>query len=191
MLSKQWLIPLLFTLISCTLYLNQSVALGLFEFNRELISSGQFWRLLTANLLHTNGWHLLLNITGLLLLSQLFGQYFSQSRLLIFSLINCCAVGILLYFFNPEIHYYVGLSGFLHGLFVMGCLEEISRGIRFSYLLLLGVSAKIIHEQLVGSPAQLSELIDASVAVDAHLYGALTAPAIFSSFYLYAKWQKN
>jgi rhomboid family GlyGly-CTERM serine protease len=176
------------TLIAGGLYLNQTVALPLLEFNRELIADGQYWRILTGNFLHTNGWHLLLNIAGLLLLSQLFGQYYTHIRIIAFSIINCCAVGVMLYFFTPDIYYYVGLSGFLHGLFVAGCLEEITRGIRFSYLLLLGVGVKIIHEQLVGAPAQMSELIGASVAVDAHLYGALTAVPMYVCYRLYVKF---
>lgn len=165
--------------------------LPLFEFNRELIADGQYWRLLTGHFLHTNGWHLLLNVAGLLLLSQLFGQYYSHAGIIAFSFINCGAVGLLLYFFTPDIFYYVGLSGFLHGLFVIGCLEEISRGIRFGYLLLLGIGAKIIHEQVVGSPAEISELIGASVAVDAHLYGALTALPIYGCYLLFANFSEQ
>ncbi len=179
--------PLLLASIATGLYLYQTAALPLFEFNRELIANGQYWRILTGNFLHTNGWHLLLNIAGLLLLSQLFGQYYNHIRIIAFSVLNCSAVGLMLYFFSPDIYYYVGLSGFLHGLFVVGCLEEITRGIRFSYLLLLAVIAKILHEQLVGSPAQMSELIEASVAVDAHLYGALTALPMFVCYRLYCK----
>ena len=169
------------------LFVNQTQALDLFEFNRQLITDGQYWRLLTGNFLHTNGWHLLMNIAGLLMLTQLFGQYFSAMAILAFSLVNCVAVGVLLYFFTPDIAYYVGLSGFLHGLFVVGCLAEISRGIKFSYLMLGAVFAKIIHEQVMGSPAQVSELIGANVAVDAHLYGALTALPMFASYWLYKK----
>lgn len=174
-------------MIALVLFLNQTQALALFEFNRQLISDGQYWRLLTGNFLHTNGWHLIMNIAGLLMLSQLFGQYFSARAIITFSLLNCVAVGILLYFLTPDIAYYVGLSGFLHGLFVVGCLAEISRGIKFSYLLLGAVFAKIIHEQVMGSPEQVSELIGASVAVDAHLYGALTALPMFGIYWLYHK----
>ena len=184
-LLNQWLAPVSWIIIAVVLFINQTAALDLFEFNRQLISAGQYWRLLTGNFLHTNGWHLVMNIAGLLMLSQLFGQYFSARAMIAFSLVNCVVVGVLLYLFSPDITYYVGLSGFLHGLFVAGCLAEISRGIKFGYLLLGAVVTKIIHEQVMGAPAQVGELISASVAVDAHLYGALTALPLYACYWLY------
>ncbi|NRA85008.1 MAG: rhombosortase [Gammaproteobacteria bacterium] len=183
----QWLVPASITIISLLLFANQTAALELFEFNRQLISEGQYWRLLTGNFLHTNGWHLVLNITGLLFLTLIFKQYCSVRAMIAFSLANSVAVGGLLYLFTPDIAYYVGLSGFLHGLFVVGCLAEISRGIKFSYLMLAVVTVKTIYEQMVGAPDNVRELIGANVAVDAHLYGALTAVPMFASYWLYKK----
>jgi membrane associated rhomboid family serine protease len=39
--------------------------------------------------------------------------------------------------------------------------------------MLIGVTIKLIHEQLVGANKQVSELIEANVAIDAHLWGAI------------------
>lgn len=38
---------------------------NLLAYRRSAISDGQWWRLITGNLLHTNHWHLLMNLAGL------------------------------------------------------------------------------------------------------------------------------
>ena len=52
------------------------------------------------------------------------------------------------------------------------------------YLLFLGVWLKIAHEQFYGASTDVSNLIEASVAVNAHLWGALGG-LLFSVIYLY------
>jgi len=185
--TPQGLTMCAFMAIAMVLALFQPVVQPVLEFNRELISNGQYWRLLTGNFLHTNGWHLLFNLAGLVLLHLLFGQYYSARSLLGFTIINASSVGLLLYFFSPDIAYYVGLSGYLHGLFVIGCLSEIDNGIKTSYLLLGAIAAKIYYEQTAGASAQMSELINANVAVDAHLYGAIAALPMFLVYWLYRR----
>lgn len=180
--TPQWRWPLIITLCCSLLFVGQSLSLSWLEYDRGLIAQGQVWRILTGNFLHTNGWHLLMNLVGLILLSQLFGRGYSHWTFILFTLTNCVMVGALLYWFTPDIYYYVGLSGYLHGLFVFGCLDEIRRGIKFSYLLLLGIAAKIFHEQFYGAASEISELINAAVAVDAHLYGAITAVPMYGVY---------
>jgi membrane associated rhomboid family serine protease len=51
------------------------------------------------------------------------------------------------------------------------------------YLLFIGVWLKIAHEQVYGASSDVSDLIEASVAVDAHLWGAVGG-LIFSIIYL-------
>jgi membrane associated rhomboid family serine protease len=51
------------------------------------------------------------------------------------------------------------------------------------YLLLLGLLVKVAHEQFYGASTDGIDLIDASVAINAHLWGAVGG-AIFSIVYL-------
>jgi len=162
--------------------------LATLQFDRSMIEQGQYWRLLTGNLFHTNGWHLLFNLAGLLMLIQLFGRDIKPLQFVLFSVINATMVGILLYLFSPDIELYVGLSGYLHGLFVLGCLVEISHGRLTSYLLLGGIAAKIGWESFYGSNEQMTLLIEATVATDAHLFGALAALPLFAICFSYKKW---
>jgi len=78
---------------------------------------------------------------------------------------------------------YVGLSGVLHGIFVFGAIMDIKSKDKTGYLLFIGVWLKIAHEQIYGASTDVSDLIEASVAVDAHLWGAIGG-LLFSIIYL-------
>lgn len=69
--------------------------------------------------------------------------------------------------------WYAGLSGVLHGFFVWGAFQDIKHRVRFGWLLMIGVWLKIAYEQVFGQDPDLAKFIDANVAVDSHLYGAL------------------
>ena len=55
---------------------------------------------------------------------------------------------------------------------------------RHLHLLFLGVWLKIAHEQFYGASTDVSNLIEANIAVNAHLWGALGG-LLFSIIYLY------
>lgn len=184
-LLKQWLMPTLLTLLGGLLFLMQDSLLVPLQFDRQMIAQGEFWRLFTGNLFHTNSWHLVFNLAGLLMLSQLFGRLISPLHFILFTLLNSTAVGGLLYLFCPEIELYVGLSGYLHGLFVLGCLLEIQQGRQSSYLLLAAVIAKIGWEAYYGSSEQMSMMINATVATEAHLFGASAALPLFACYCMF------
>ena len=101
------------------------------------------------------------------------GRFYSikNSSVLFF----CCAIStsVGIYFYNEELIQYVGLSGVLHGIFVFGAIMDINAKDKTGYLLFVGVSLKIAHEQIYGASTDVSDLIEASVAVDAHLWGAV------------------
>jgi len=157
-----------------------------FIYQRQLISEGQIWRLITGHIFHTNGIHLVLNISALWLLWSLHGHYYSirnfSALLLVSALI--CSGG--LYYFSPSLIQYVGLSGILHGVFIWGAVQDILNKEKTGYLLLMGVCLKIAHEQVYGASDEISALIEASVAIDAHLWGAIGGVA-FSIFYFKIK----
>lgn len=184
---KQWIMPVLLTLVTCLMFALQDALLVPLQFDRAMIAQGELWRLFTGNLFHTNSWHLLFNLLGLLMLSQLFGRLIKPLHFALFTLLNGSAVGVLLYLFCPEIELYVGLSGYLHGLFVLGCLLEIHQGRQSSYLLLAGVAIKVGWETYYGSSEQMTVLINATVATDAHLFGALAALPLFVCLLLSAQ----
>ena len=152
-------------------------------YQRELITTGEVWRLLSGHLLHTNGYHLLLNLAGLLMLWALHGRFYSIKNYIVLFLFCSIMTSIGIYVFDPTLIQYVGLSGVLHGIFVFGALMDINAKDKSGYLLFLGVWLKIAHEQYYGANVDVSNLIEANVAVNAHLWGALSG-LLFSFIYL-------
>ena len=64
---------------------------------------------------------------------------------------------------------------------------DIKEKVRSGWLLLLGLAIKVGYEQFDGSSAQVAALIDAKVAVDAHLFGACGGLIIFALMLLTAR----
>ncbi|GLX80071.1 rhombosortase [Thalassotalea insulae] len=144
-----------------------------FVYNRPLIIEHQYWRLITAHIFHTNYAHLLLNALAVILLWLIHGHYYSLFQYLSLTLISALIISISIFIFDPEMLQYVGLSGVLHALFVWGALKDITAKEKTGYLLLIGVIVKIAHEQFFGASEDIASLINASVAINAHLSGAL------------------
>lgn len=184
---KQASAPLAIALLAIVFNILNDVLIGALGYNANLINNGELWRLITGHLLHTNTAHLLLNLAGLVLLWSLHGQYYNvKSYLAIF--ISCSLLtSIMLYFFSPDLVKYVGLSGVLHSVFVIGAVKDIQHNMKSGYLLLIGVAAKITHEQVYGADSEISSLIAADVAIDAHLFGAVSGIVYLAILFLIRK----
>jgi len=68
---------------------------------------------------------------------------------------------------------YTGLSALLHGVIVWGAIKDVTVGLKSGYILFIGVWIKLILEQVNGPSAEIGQLIQSTVAVDAHLIGAI------------------
>jgi membrane associated rhomboid family serine protease len=62
----------------------------------------------------------------------------------------------------------------LHGLLCYGAAADLRQGYRSGALILIGVAIKIGAEQWQGPDPELSAQSAAEVAIDAHLYGAVS-----------------
>lgn len=133
----------------------------------------QLWRIVTGHLLHSNHWHLLMNLGALLLMLMLHQLYYNLKSFAFLLIFGCFGISLLLYLFSPQIQIYVGLSGWLHCFITVGALLDIRHKIQSGWLILLGVIAKVSYEQWQGPDAELAALIEANVATDAHLYGVI------------------
>jgi len=178
-------------LIAILAYLFSDVADVIFVYQYQLISQGELWRTFTGHFLHTNGIHLLLNLAALILLWALHGHFYTLKNygLLFITSAFICSAG--LFYFSPQIQQYVGLSGILHGIFVFGAIMDIRHKDKTGYLLFIGVWLKIAHEQFYGASEQVSTLIDANVAIDAHLWGAIGGLLFSCGFLVFLKTQKH
>ncbi|TCN80846.1 rhombosortase [Shewanella fodinae] len=180
-----WLTVLTISML-CTV-LQWADAADIMEYQRQFIAQGQWWRLLTGNLIHTNLWHLLMNLAGFWVVVFIHRVHYGNRHLAWLLLTLCITEGLGLWFAFPTLSAYVGLSGVLHGLFAYGALSDIKIGWRSGYLLLVGVMAKVTWEQTMGANAEVTQLIGARVAIEAHLVGLLSGIGIFLLVTLYQR----
>ncbi len=156
-------------------------------YRRDNILEGQWWRLLSGNFLHTNIWHLGMNLAGLWVIVLLFEQHYSAKMLTLLVFTLGLMQGIALLIFFPNTLGYVGLSGLLHGLFVYGAVLDIRKGFKTGYLLTLGVILKVIYEQTYGASHEVTSLIGARVATEAHLIGVVSGFICLACLYGFNK----
>ncbi|MDT8384608.1 MAG: rhombosortase [Gammaproteobacteria bacterium] len=166
-------LPLTLALCMTLVALGGSELSALLRFEREAILHGQLWRLFSGHLTHLGWSHLWLNIAGLALIWGLVGRCFSLRQWLSISAGLALGIGLGLLVFNPQLAWYVGLSGVLHGMLVAGGIAEVRAGRGSSYVLLILVGAKLVWEQVAGPLPGSTAGAGGAVIVDAHLYGAL------------------
>ena len=179
--TPHFIAPLILLVVALSCFLFNSQISELFIYNRSLIADHQYWRLLTGHVFHTNYAHFLLNTLAIILLWALHGQFYSTRQYCLLFIFSSLVISLAIFIFTPEMTNYVGLSGVLHALFIWGALKDIEHKDKTGYLLLLGAIVKIVHEQLYGPSEEISQLIHANVAIDAHLWGAF-AGLVFYSF---------
>lgn len=146
-------------------------------FDRAAIGGGQWWRLLTGHFVHLGWYHTGLNAAGLAVLVLLCPQPLPLriwlQRLLVLSL----GTSLCLYGLVPGLQRYVGLSGVIHGLFLLGLVPLALQRDRIAALALVYLVGKLVYEQLAGAPLSDEAAIGGRVITQAHLYGSLVALA--------------
>ena len=154
-------------------------------FYRDNINTGQWWRVISGNFIHSNYPHLFMNLAGLWIFGFLFIDSLPLKTFLTSILLLSSSVGFGLYFFDLNLQKYYGFSGVLYGLFLVGAATAIFKK---DYLTGIAVAiviiAKIIWDLINGGSTASADLIGIPVAVHAHLYGALGAIVISSILYL-------
>lgn len=142
----------------------------LLRYDRAAIADGQWWRLVTGHFVHLDAGHALLNTAGLVLLWVLFAGLRTPRYWLGVLLASLLAIDLGFWWLQPQLAWYVGASGLLHGVMAAGTaclLQERDRLAIPTAALFIG---KLAWEQSVG-PLPLET--HATVIVAAHLYGAI------------------
>jgi rhomboid family GlyGly-CTERM serine protease len=145
------------------------------RYERLSISSHEYWRLITAHLIHLNLIHTLMNSAALFILIFVFWGDIKGK----FDVINFIACIIMidvgLFFLQPELTNYVGFSGILHGLFAYYFIKTINK---FKISSCFGIAlliAKLLWEQSpLADTSMTASYIGGNVATAAHLYGGIT-----------------
>ncbi|HUQ50585.1 MAG TPA: rhombosortase [Gammaproteobacteria bacterium] len=142
------------------------------RYQRDAIEGGQYWRLVSGHLVHLGLGHLWPNLAALLVIGALFDDVFRSVDWLRASLASAAAIDVGLYVLDPDVIWYVGLSGVLHGLVAAGAFALLLRRQKIGAVLAAGLGAKLAFEQLAGPLPFTAESVGGPVVVAAHLYGA-------------------
>lgn len=139
------------------------------RFERAGIAAGEYWRLLTAHVVHLDLRHAVLNSLGLVLMWALFARDYRPRSWLAIVLASIITIDAGLWFLAPEIQWYVGASGWLHGVMAAGTLAHLRRRDPDGWILAAFLVGKLAIEPWHSLPFAG----DVPVVVQAHLYGAL------------------
>lgn len=144
-----------------------------FIYQRDLMT-GEPWRWWTAHWVHVGWRHYALNMLAFLSLPFIFPQLQRQTLLLgLLVLPPLLSAG--LYELLPAVQAYAGLSGILHGIFVVAAIESlfIQRERNFAILVLVCFALKIGVEKWMGY-SETAQFIQAPVLIESHQIGVLT-----------------
>ena len=157
-------------------YLVFGAAPGDWVFDRVAIARGEWWRLITGHRVPSDLPHAVWDISALLLLGALFETRL-RWRLPMVLLLTSLGVDAWLWWCDPALSYYCGLSGILNGLLVVG-LVHLWRDTRHPVVLLtaLGAVLKIFVEINTGQ-SLVTQTAWPSVPV-AHAAGYLSGLAL-------------
>ena len=143
------------------------------RYDRQMLIEGELWRLFTGHLLHLNSPHLWLNMAGVLIVASFFNGSCSTRQWLLLLFFSAVWISLGLFLFVPNMLWYMGLSGVLHSLFVVGAWHERQCHPLSGNILLILLLVKVIVEQMGGGLDASEAMIGATIAVDAHLFGVI------------------
>lgn len=146
---------------------------ALLEYQRQAILNGELWRLLSGHLTHINQPHLLLNIGGLSLVWIMGSSHLTLRDWLISTLFIALFISCALLLLDPEIEWYRGFSGVLHGLFVYVASKYLKTRPYFAILLITALLGKIVYESFSGQMPWYGDHTDFAIITQAHVYGGV------------------
>jgi rhomboid family GlyGly-CTERM serine protease len=162
-------------LVGCALLLlpelGGDAARELLRYDRAALAVGQWWRLLTAHVIHLDLEHAALNTLGLVLMWALFARDYKPGQWAVILFAAIAAIDAGLWLRDSTVAWYVGSSGALHGVMAAGTVAHLRRGDLDGWVLAAFIVGKLGFEQHAGA-LPFSES-GTGVVVDAHLYGAL------------------
>ncbi len=178
----QYIFAFVITLISLLIMLFEPASGDWFRYQSIEINQGEWWRLLTANFCHSNWNHWLLNIAGLWLMEVFYQPVLSQ-KLRASLLLFCMVFSVFLMHLIMNIHWYVGLSGALHGYLIGGALLSWKQAKLLNAMIILLTTSKLVAELLWPINTATEKLINANVLEEIHSFGAISSVVFFIGLY--------
>jgi rhomboid family GlyGly-CTERM serine protease len=145
------------------------------RYDREaIVTGGEWYRLVSGHLYHYDATHLGWNLAGVALVAWLFVREYTLGQWLVILVVSTVAVDVGFLVFEPQLAWYVGFSGVLHGLAAAGLVRW---WVRYRDAMTLVASAvfagKLGWEHTVGPLPFTAETLAIPVVHAAHTYGAV------------------
>jgi rhomboid family GlyGly-CTERM serine protease len=154
------------------------------RYDRAALHSGEWWRLLSAHWVHLGIRHLSLDSAGLVLLWTLYARDLQPRDWLLVVIGATAMIDAGLWWAQPQVQWYVGLSGLLHGLWASGAVAVGVRRGGWAWLMPAVLALKLALEQRTGASLVAP---DFPVVTIAHLYGALGGLGTYAALALARK----
>ena len=178
-----WWLPAVLIISSGIIELFGDAARSFLRFDRAAISLAELWRLVSGHFVHLGPNHFFLNAFGLVLVWLFVGMHFTLRQWLIVIVVSIAGIDAGLWFFDAQLTWYVGMSGFLHGMLAAGIVKGFQAVPREAMVIGVAVLMKIMFEQLIGPLPGSEQSAGGDVVVNAHLYGVLAGVAAAAVFW--------
>lgn len=161
------------TLVTVLLALQLTGAGAALRYERDAVLAGEWWRLLTGHLVHADAAHLGWNLLGVALVAWLFARDYTWRQWLVVLILSTAATDAGFLLFEPQLEWYVGFSGVLHGLMAAGLVAwwRTSRD-PVTWIVSALFAAKLAFEHYAGPLPFTAGSLSVPVVPAAHSYGA-------------------
>ena len=151
-----------------------AAAVPALRYERSAVIAGEAWRLVTGHLVHADlvllGW----NVLGVLIVAFLFARDYSWRQWLVILGVSTATTDLGFLLLEPQLDWYVGFSGVLHGLMTAGLVAWLRTSRDAVTWLVTGLfAAKLAWEHFAGPLPFTAASLALPVVHEAHTYGAI------------------
>jgi rhomboid family GlyGly-CTERM serine protease len=172
--SADAVFPVAVLAVLAAVYLAGPEAVRVLRYERLAVLDGEAWRLVTGHLVHADAAHFGWNALGVLLVGFLFARDQSPVQWLVVLVASIVAIDLGFLLLEPQLQWYVGFSGVLHGWMAAGLIAWL-RSTRdpITWLVAGLFVAKLAWEHYAGALPFTAESMSLPVVHEAHTYGAV------------------
>jgi rhomboid family GlyGly-CTERM serine protease len=168
----EWRLPIAIGL--ALLAMQAGASIPAWRYERNAVLEHEWWRLLTAHLVHADAAHLGWNLLGLALVWWLFANQYTVAAWIAILLVSTFAIDAGFLALMPDLEWYVGFSGVLHGMMAAGLLAWLVRTRDpLTWLVAALFAFKLAWEQAVGPVSFVARTMSLPVIHEAHTFGAI------------------
>jgi rhomboid family GlyGly-CTERM serine protease len=187
-----WRGPVAVIVVLLLAYAVSATDLPAWRYDREAILAGEPWRLVTGHLVHGDLHHLVWNILGVLIVGILFARDFTAPQWVLILIASTAAIDLGFLEFEPQLEWYVGFSGVLHGAMAAGLVRWLRRGEGLLVWLIGGAFvAKLGWEQFAGAVPFTTARLSLPVVHEAHSYGAIGGAIAALTIEAWTTWRHS